>query len=227
MNERLSTRPYTTAPSAGNPSLIDPQSAHSCNGSGTSETTSPARDNTPYRVIPSDGQFVIEQAWGSGWRAIGTYADRATADEIVSIAHRSEKADEIGPDRDGGRGAHPRTAIPLSVVLADFDDISKSAAMAGAQHVPHRPPATELQALMESAPHADPEASLEDLGASDRMAEALATLTPKQLDAFLMHADGLSFRDIAARMGVHHGTVQGHVERARQRLAAFYGKADV
>jgi len=52
---------------------------------------------------------------------------------------------------------------------------------------------------------------------------ALAVLTPKQKAAFLLFADGKTYREIAQELGVSLPTVQQHITAARRKLKKILG----
>ncbi len=63
--------------------------------------------------------------------------------------------------------------------------------------------------------------TLPDLG------PALASLSPGERDALLLHAvDGVSYEDIAARLDVPIGTVRSRISRARGRLGPRLGRSE-
>ena len=60
---------------------------------------------------------------------------------------------------------------------------------------------------------------MEDAELADRLREALATLPPRQAEAFCLHClDDLSYRAIAAELGISVDAVGLLLHRARARL---------
>lgn len=214
-----SSRGDSTPTYIGIPNRFDTQSAQTPTQPGNFSNPGNVEASAPYRVTETDGQFCIEQRDDDSWEIIGTYTDRAVADEIVKLAASSHRADDLGPDRDGGFGSHPRTAIPFGVLEAAVDDPSKSDLFADARPiwVEHN---DEYQALMEAVPHTTPEIRVDDPALKDAVGKALATLTDKQREAFLLHLEGFSDREIAVQLGLSsHKSVQVRVANAKRRLA--------
>ncbi len=71
-----------------------------------------------------------------------------------------------------------------------------------------------------SAPDDDPSALVEKLDRAERVARAMASLPPAQLDAIqLSYFQGLTQREIAVRLQIPLGTVKSRMRLGLDRLA--------
>lgn len=231
--EPLAVSVETTTSSDRNPASFSAQPENPPNDGEVFGHTGHVRHASPvlsYRVADlgaaasPDRRFAVESNPGGVWEPIGWCADRATADEIVKLANGSVWAEQVGADRDGGYGSHPRTAIPLSVLESAVEDPSKSDLFANARVVGAAPPADEFQALMETRPHHEPQTVEEDPFLRASIGKAMGRLTDKQREAFLLHAEGYSDREIAAVLGLKsHKSAQVRIANAKARLAEALG----
>jgi RNA polymerase sigma-70 factor (ECF subfamily) len=75
---------------------------------------------------------------------------------------------------------------------------------------------------------ADPTVGLEREDLRHLLEGALATLPPAQRQTFVLHVDGeLSYREVAAAMGISIGTVMSRLFYARQKLRAYLARRTV
>lgn len=68
-----------------------------------------------------------------------------------------------------------------------------------------------------------PDVSFELRELQRRVREALETLTERDREALLLKAEGFSYEEIAASLGMARGAVGTTLARARKRLLAAYG----
>ena len=79
--------------------------------------------------------------------------------------------------------------------------------------------------LPEAPPLADPEAALVATAAREAVDRALAALDPLDAEiARLCLAEGLSYAEAAAKLGVAHGVVRNRLSRTRRRLRELLGE---
>jgi RNA polymerase sigma-70 factor (ECF subfamily) len=84
-------------------------------------------------------------------------------------------------------------------------------------------PGPEFAAL---DPYGDPERALLDACLSEPLAAAVATLTPSAKEAvWLASVEGLTYEEIAKRLGVPVGTVRSRLHRAFTKLRREYAAA--
>ena len=83
-----------------------------------------------------------------------------------------------------------------------------------------RQPETELQALMETAPHDTPATSIEEsMALRDTIADAIDNMDQRERWVFLAHVNrGMSFQDIGQEMGISKTHAHYLHGQARQSL---------
>lgn len=120
--------------------------------------------------------------------AIGSADDEATIDQVLRA----------------GAWAYVPRAYDETQLLAVLQ-----LALHGAGHRPHSPFDRQAEALL---------GALQSVSAEDGRPAASARLTPKQVEVLALAADGLSNRQIAARLGITEGTVKLHLSAVYLKL---------
>lgn len=160
----------------------------------------------------------------SGYRIVGPAADGAAALELARTQQPPFALVDLRMPRLSGidlisalREAAPETAVVVYTADADADTARGALAAGAAGLVLKEAPLADLGRAL-SAIQAG--GSYVDSGVAQQTGQAGVRLTDRELDVIALVADGLSHKEIGARLGIGSETVRTHMRKASARLDA-------
>lgn len=154
----------------------------------------------------------------SGWRALLRHVARATRDPDNAEDHLHAAFLRLQDYRKSKRVENPigflvRAAVNLSMDARRQERVRRN----------HAPDIAERLRIENLAPLQDE--VIEARKRLEAVQAALAQLTPRTRDVFLMHrVEGLKYREIAERLGVTVSAVEKHVAKAALHLLTVFGE---
>lgn len=153
----------------------------------------------------------LEQVYREQYRSLVGFiskriGDRARAEELAQEAF--VRAIQTQPK-------HPRTWLYTVAANLVRDEARRAAVV--------RRKLRLVRQEVEVAPAADETWSRRER--SERVRRVLDTLAPQDRQALLLKQEGLSYAEIAAKLGLSRGSIGTTLARARQRLAAAWQQA--
>lgn len=191
------------------------------------------------KVIVADDQTAVREGLVTilglipGVEVVGAAATGAEAIELSDLFAPDVVLMDLNMPRVDGveataqiRARHPATQVVVLTTYADDDSILKALNAGALGYLTKNASRDDIRRALESAAaghaHLDPAAHATVLQAASRprVIEPPDGLTPREAEVLTLIADGLSNRDIAARLYLSEATVKTHVNHIFAKTAS-------